>query len=404
MYEIEGGLVPIKAWADYVEIEEEAKKQLRNAANLPIVSPYVAVMPDAHWGNGCCVGAVIPTVNAIIPSTVGVDIGCGMMAVKTSLKAEDLPTSLAQLRETIEHTVPVGRTNNGKEGDRGAWHDIPEFVDYRWIDLDDTYNIILDKYPKLNRNANPRKHLGTLGTGNHFIEICLDTTGCVWVMLHSGSRGIGNKIGTMFIEIARNDMKKAGYILPDTNLSYLKEGTQFFDDYIQAVHWAQDYARINREIMMKRVLHVIRKTKGIPSFTMDLNVINCHHNYVNKETHFGQDVWLTRKGAVSAKLGEYGIIPGSMGTRSYIVKGKGNEASFTSCSHGAGRRFSRRTAKETISVEDHIKATEGVECRKDVGVVDESPAAYKPIEDVMRSQEDLVEIVTELKQVLCVKG
>lgn len=404
MYIIEGGKVPIKAWADFVTIEDEAINQLRNTANLPVVSPYVAVMPDCHWGNGATVGSVIPTVNAIIPAAVGVDIGCGMMAVKTSLKAEDLPTSLVQLRDSIERAVPVGRTNDGKKGDRGAWGDIPEFVDYRWVDLVDEYDIILGKHPKLNRNAEPRKHLGTLGTGNHFIELCLDEHNNVWVMLHSGSRGIGNKIGTLFIQIARDDMKQAGYILPDTNLSYLKEGTQFFDNYVQAVHWAQNYARINREIMMKRVLHVIRKTKGIPSFTMDLNVINCHHNYVNKETHFGQEVWLTRKGAVSAKLGEYGIIPGSMGTRSFIVKGKGNPDSFTSCSHGAGRRFSRKHARETISVEEHIKATEGVECRKDASVIDESPAAYKPIEDVMLSQSDLVEIVATLKQVLCVKG
>jgi tRNA-splicing ligase RtcB len=404
MYIIEGAIHPIKAWADYVEIEEEAKKQLINTANLSIVSPYVAVMPDCHWGNGATVGSVVPTVSAIIPAAVGVDIGCGMMAIKTSLKAEDLPTSLVQLRDSIERAIPVGRTNDGKIGDRGAWGDIPEFVDYRWADLVDEYNIILDKYPKLNRNAEPRKHLGTLGTGNHFIEVCLDEVGSVWVILHSGSRGIGNKIGSMFIQIARDDMKQAGYILPDTNLSYLKEETQYFDDYVQAVHWAQNYALINREIMMKRVLHVIRKTKGIPSFTMDMNVINCHHNYVNKETHFGQEVWLTRKGAVSAKLGEYGIIPGSMGTRSYIVKGLGNPNSFTSCSHGAGRRFSRKHARETISVEEHIKATEGVECRKDSSVIDESPAAYKAIEDVMKSQSDLVEIDSILKQILCVKG
>jgi tRNA-splicing ligase RtcB len=404
MYEITGAIHPIKAWADFVEIEEEAKKQLINTANLPIVSPYVAVMPDCHWGNGATVGSVVPTVSAIIPAAVGVDIGCGMMAIKTSLKAEDLPTSLVQLRDSIERAIPVGRTNDGKIGDRGAWGDIPEFVDYRWVDLVDEYNIILDKYPKLNRNAEPRKHLGTLGTGNHFIEVCLDENNNVWVMLHSGSRGIGNKIGSMFIQIARDDMKQAGYVLPDTNLSYLNEGTIHFDDYVQAVHWAQKFALINREIMMKRVLHVIRKTKGIPSFTMEKEAINCHHNYVNKETHFGQEVWLTRKGAVSAKLGEYGIIPGSMGTRSFIVKGKGNKEAFTSCSHGAGRRFSRKHARETISVEEHIKATEGVECRKDSSVIDESPAAYKSIEDVMLSQTDLVEIVSTLKQILCVKG
>src|ERR1035437_6463383 len=215
MHIIEGAIHPIKAWADYVEIEEEAKKQLINTANLSIVSPYVAVMPDCHWGNGATVGSVVPTVSAIIPAAVGVDIGCGMMAIKTSLKAEDLPTSLVQLRDSIERAVPVGRTNDGKIGDRGAWGDIPEFVDYRWADLVDEYNIILDKYPKLNRNAEPRKHLGTLGTGNHFIEVCLDEVGSVWVILHSGSRGIGNKIGSMFIQIARDDMKQAGYILPD---------------------------------------------------------------------------------------------------------------------------------------------------------------------------------------------
>jgi tRNA-splicing ligase RtcB len=404
MYELLGGKVPIKIWGDYVEIEEEAKKQLLNASNLDVVSPHVAVMPDAHWGNGCCVGAVIPTIKAIIPSSVGVDIGCGMMAIRTSLKAEDLPTSLAQLREAIERAVPVGRTNDGKEGDRGAWHDIPEFVDNHWANLNDEYDIIAKRHPKLNRNANPRKHLGTLGTGNHFIEVCLDEIGSVWVMLHSGSRGIGNRIGMMFIEMAREDMKKAGYGLPDTNLSYFNEGTEHFDEYIQAVHWAQAFALSNREIMMKRVLHVIRKTKGIPSFTLDKEAINCHHNYVNKETHFGQEVWLTRKGAVSAELGQLGIIPGSMGTKSFIVTGKGNPDSFNSCSHGGGRLFSRRHAKETISIADHIKDTEGVECRKDVGVIDESPRAYKNIDDVMKSQEDLIKIEHTLKQVLCVKG
>jgi len=404
MHLIDGANKPIKAWADHVKIEDEAVKQLINMANLEIVSPYVAAMPDCHWGMGATVGSVVPTVNAIIPAAVGVDIGCGMMAVRTTLGAKDLPTSLSQLRSAIEKEIPVGRTNNGKEGDRGAWGDVPEFVNNSWYYLEDTYKKILDKYPKLNRNATPQKHLGTLGTGNHFIEVCLDETDTVWVMLHSGSRGIGNKIGSMFINMAKEEMEKLKINLPDKNLSYLSEDTEIFDDYVSSVSWAQDFALTNREIMMKRVLHVIKKTKGIPSFTANQKVINCHHNYVNYERHFGQDVWLTRKGAVSAKEGEYGIIPGSMGAKSYIVIGKGNAESFHSCSHGAGRAMSRKAAKETFSIQDHIKATEGVECRKDSEVIDETPGAYKAIDDVMASQTDLVDIVHTLKQILCVKG
>ncbi len=395
--------VPIKAWVKGVPLEKEAEQQLRNVASLPIVYKWVAVMPDVHWGMGATIGSVIPTKGAIIPAAVGVDIGCGMMAVQTTLNARDLPDSLRMIRSTIEQAVPHGRTNNGQKNDRGAWWNIPQHHLQEWGRLKPTYVEILAKHPKLNR-GNDVNHLGTLGTGNHFIEVCLDAQESVWFMLHSGSRGVGNRIGTYFIELAKRDMRKWMRNLPDVNLSYLKEGTDSFDDYVQAVQWAQDFAMTNRRLMMDNLMQAIRESGELPPFEITQNVINCHHNYVAVESHYGQDVWVTRKGAVRARTGDMGIIPGSMGACSYIVRGKGNPESFHSCSHGAGRAMSRGEAKRRFTLADHERATKGVECRKDKDVIDETPGAYKSIEAVMQAQQDLVEIVHTLRQVICVKG
>lgn len=398
--------VPIKAWTQGVPLEEEARQQLFNVAQMPFIHKHIAVMPDVHWGMGATVGSVIPTVNAIIPAAVGVDIGCGMMAVQTSLKAEDLPESLKELRDNIERTVPHGRTNNGGYGDRGAWQNIPKAQEAVWKNyLSKRFESILEKHPKIKqRNLNHVNHLGTLGTGNHFIEVCLDENNQVWFMLHSGSRGIGNRIGTYFIDLAKQEMQRLQVHLPDRDLAYLPEGSKYFNDYVEAVEWAQEFARNNRELMMQAVVQAVRNTKSIPPFETTAQAVNCHHNYVSREHHFGKNVFVTRKGAVRARKGDLGIIPGSMGARSYIVRGLGNDESFHSCSHGAGRTMSRNEAKRRFTLEDHKKATEGVECRKDEEVIDETPAAYKPIEAVMEAQKDLVEIAHTLKQIVCVKG
>jgi tRNA-splicing ligase RtcB len=393
---------PIKAWIKGVELEEQAKQQLLNIASLSFIHNHIAIMPDVHWGMGATVGSVIPTIGAVIPAAVGVDIGCGMMAVKTSLIASDLPDNLLALRTAIEKAIPHGRTNNGRSGDRGAWSKVPDqyIKDFDFKRLE----AIVEKHPKIMDAAKRAPHhIGTLGTGNHFIEICLDENNAVWIMLHSGSRGIGNRIGTYFIELAKEDLKTAGINLVDLDLAYLNEGTKYFDDYIEAISWAQHFARINREIMMQACIKSMRNIIN-KHFLCDLMVVNCHHNYVQKEYHFGKDVWLTRKGAVCASEGVLGIIPGSMGARSFIVKGKGNKDSFDSCSHGAGRRISRNEAKRRYTLKDHIKATQGVECRKDQDVIDETPMAYKDIDKVIQAQSDLIEVVHTLKQVLCVKG
>lgn len=398
----EGG-VPVKAWTKGVLLDERAKEQLLNVARLPFIFRWIAAMPDVHWGIGATVGSVIPTKGAIVPAAVGVDIGCGMMAVQTSLNSLDLPDNLKIIREAIEKAVPHGRTHHGGPGDRGAWHDVPERSLEVWKSLKGRYDRILAKHPKLDR-GNHSNHLGTLGTGNHFIEVCLDESGAVWFMLHSGSRGVGNRMGNYFIELARNDMKKFFIHLPDEDLAYFPEGTEHFDDYVEAVEWAQDYARSNRDLMMEQIVSAVRSSGEVPPFIAGLKAINCHHNYVARESHFGHNVLVTRKGAVRAREGDMGIIPGSMGARSYIVRGKGNPESFHSCSHGAGRAMSRHEAKRRFTVEDHVRMTEGVECRKDADVIDETPAAYKPIDAVMAAQSDLVEIVHTLRQVVCVKG
>ncbi len=397
------GGVPIKAWTRGVPLEAEAEQQLRNVASLSIVFKWVAVMPDVHWGMGATIGSVIPTIGAIIPAAVGVDIGCGMMAVQTTLNARQLPDSLRTIRSTIERAVPHGRTNNGQKHDQGAWKKIPSKALLEWGRLKPRYNEILAQHPKLNR-GNDVNHLGTLGTGNHFIEVCVDTQDSVWFMLHSGSRGVGNRIGTYFIELAKRDMRKWMRNLPDVNLSYLKEGTESFDDYVKAVQWAQDFAMTNRRLMMENLVQAIRDSGEVPSFEITKQVVNCHHNYVVTESHYGQEVWVTRKGAVRARIGDLGIVPGSMGARSYIVRGKGNPESFESCSHGAGRAMSRGAAKRRFTLADHAFATKGVECRKDKKVIDETPGAYKSIEMVMQAQRDLVDIVHTLRQVVCVKG
>ena len=378
-----------------------ARRQLENVAKLPIVFRHIAVMPDVHFGIGATVGSVVATKKAVIPAAVGVDIGCGMMAVETTLTASDLPDDLRELRTAIEKAVPHGRSDNGGRNDRGAWHRMPPGADAAWRQLAKTYKDIVDKHPKVGQ-GNDANHLGTLGTGNHFIEVCLDEADRVWFMLHSGSRGVGNRIGSYFIELAKQDMKKVVVNLPDQNLAYLTEGTDHFDDYVAAVGWAQAFAMANRTVMMDAVIEAVGK--AVRPFTLGATAVNCHHNYVARERHYGEDVLVTRKGAVRAGAGELGIIPGSMGARSYIVRGKGDPDSFCSCSHGAGRAMSRTEAKRRFSLADHVRATEGIECRKDAEVIDETPAAYKPIDAVMKAQEELVEVVHTLRQVVCVKG
>lgn len=395
------GAVPVKMWTHGVPVEEVAKQQLSNIARLPIVHQWVAAMPDVHYGIGATVGSVIPTVNAIIPAAVGVDIGCGMMAVQTTISAKRLPDNLSKIRSAIEKAVPHGRSARGR--DHGAWGEPPDAVDEAWAELAPGFENIVQKHSKVGR-SNHRVHLGTLGTGNHFIEVCVDESDQVWVMLHSGSRGVGNAIGRYFIELARRDMDRLDRNLPDSNLSYFEEGSPNFADYVEAVGWAQRFAAANRELIMQATLSAIKKTKQLPKFKLTDVVVNCHHNYVQKEHHYGADVYVTRKGAVSAREGELGIIPGSMGARSYIVRGRGNPESFHSCSHGAGRAMSRSEARERFTLKDHREATRGVECRKDRDVIDETPGAYKSIEAVMQAQSDLCEVVHMLKQVVCVKG
>ncbi|MBF8668676.1 RtcB family protein [Pseudomonas putida] len=391
---------PVKLWTDGVPVEDDARRQLLNTARMPFIFKHLAVMPDVHLGKGSTIGSVIPTVGAIIPAAVGVDIGCGMIAARTSLHARDLPDNLHGLRNAIEHAVPHGKTF-GKR-DQGAWADVPAKADKAWGQLAGRFKAITDKYPRLEKTNN-RHHLGTLGGGNHFIEVCLDEADRVWLMLHSGSRGVGNAIGNLFIELAQADMRQHLANLPDKDLAYFEEGSRHFADYVEAVEWAQDYARQNRELMMLAVVGAARRALGKP-FEASLEAVNCHHNYVQREQHFGREVLVTRKGAVSAQKGQLGIIPGSMGARSFIVRGLGNEESFCSCSHGAGRVMSRTKAKSRFTVEDQRRATAHVECRKDKEVIDEIPMAYKDIDAVMRAQQELVEVVHTLRQVVCVKG
>ena len=393
--EIHEGLVPVKIYTG--ELEPTARQQLVNISKLPIVHHHVAAMPDVHLGIGATVGSVIPTKKAIIPAAVGVDIGCGMIARRLSLTGNELgESSLRKVFNQISRDVPVGfeshkdrdaRTHAAKRFDKGLRR-------------------IMEKHAgvqkRVGKKASWVHQLGTLGGGNHFIEVCLDEANRAWVMLHSGSRGIGNAIGSYFIELARRDAERAQLALPDRDLAYFAEGAQHFDDYVEAVGWAQDYARANRAEMMELVIDAMHR--HLPPFEATEEAVNCHHNYVERESHYGEQVWLTRKGAIRAGRGELGIIPGSMGARSYIVRGTGSAESFQSCAHGAGRKMSRNAAQKQFSVADLQVQTEGVICRKDKGVLDEIPGAYKNIDEVMANQADLVEVVHTLKQVLCVKG
>ena len=392
------GGVPVRAWTRGVHFEDEAQRQLIRIAQLPFVHSHVAAMPDVHLGIGATVGSVIATRSAIVPAAVGVDIGCGMLAQRTSLTAEQLPDRLDRLRADIEAGVPHG---GGDGGRAGAWDEPPKPVERAWRALSEGYQRIVDRHDPV-AHKRPLQQLGTLGGGNHFIEICLDEEDRVWAMLHSGSRGPGNRIGTHFIHLARREMERDQVRLPDKNLAFLREGSDLFDGYVEALDWAQRYARINRELMLQAVLAALRR--HAPPFQLEARAIDCHHNYVAREHHFGADVYLTRKGAVRARDGDLGIIPGSMGARSFIVRGKGNPHSFESCSHGAGRRMSRGDARRRFTLEDHRRAVRGVECRVDPGVIDETPAAYKDIDAVMEAQRDLVDVVHELRQVVCVKG
>ena len=400
---INGERVPIKVWTD--DIEDSARQQLDNLGRLPFVHKHIAVMPDVHTGYGSTIGSVIPTKGAIIPAAVGVDIGCGMIATRTGLTASDLPDSLGAVRSAIEAAVPHGRTDIGGPNDRGAWGQTPVDVDSTWGTLVDKLDEIKEKHPKLDRRRglNDHRHLGTLGTGNHFIEICLDENDDVWVMLHSGSRGIGNRLGTYFIALAKKDMQTWFIDPPDMDLAYFPEGAEHFDDYVEAVNWAQEYAMLNRALMMSHTLGAFGGEVG-RELRVDEYAVNCHHNYVEREYHFGANVWVTRKGAVRARKGDLGIIPGSMGAKSYIVEGLGNAESFNSCSHGAGRLMSRTKARKMFDVGDLIDQTDGVECRKDGYVIDEIPAAYKDIDAVMAFQRDLVKPIHTLRQIVCVKG
>ncbi len=393
--EIREGRVPVKVYTS--ELEPGARAQLVNVSQLPIVHHHVAAMPDVHLGIGATVGSVIPTLRAIIPAAVGVDIGCGMIAARTSLTASDLDERrLKKVFDQISRDVPVGFEQHEE---RDARADAAKRFQR-------ALRRILDRHPGIAKRVGKRSHwvrqLGTLGGGNHFIEVCLDEAGNVWVMLHSGSRGIGNAIGTYFIELARREAERDALQLPDRSLAYFAEGARHFDDYVDAVGWAQDYAQVNRAEMMALVLAAL--ARHLPAFEVTREAVNCHHNYVERERHYGEQVWVTRKGAIRAGEGELGIIPGSMGTRSYIVRGRGSAESFDSCAHGAGRRMSRGQAQKQFSTGDLQRQTEGVLCRKDKGVLDEIPGAYKDIDEVMANQSDLVEVLHTLKQVICVKG
>jgi len=401
-YEVLDGTT-VKCWTRGVAVEASAIEQIRRTAALPFVD-HMAVMPDTHWGMGSTIGTVIGTRGAIVPAAVGVDLNCGMLAVRTNMTASDLPDSLRGVYDAIRRAVPCGRTNDGGPGDRGAWNDPPQHVADAFEGIKPILDAVVQLAPGLYRAAQRAiYHAGTLGTGNHFIEVCLDEEDRVWVMLHSGSRGIGNAIGRHFIHLAQEDMKRWFINLPDVDLAYIPEGSDNFKHYLAALDFADSYATLNRRLMMHAVLDAMR-CAGLPVGLVQDTVVDCHHNYVTREAHFGKNLLVTRKGAVRAREGDLGIIPGSMGARSYIVLGKGNPDSLTSCSHGAGRAMSRGEARRTFTLADHEAATKGIECDKGDGVLDETPGAYKPIDAVMAAQEGLVSVVHELHQVLNVKG
>ncbi len=393
---------PVKMWMpEGHELEEEARQQLLRVSRLPFVT-HVSAMPDTHVGQGATIGSVIGTRGAIIPSAVGVDIGCGMRAVQLNIRGEDLPSHLDELYCEIKRAIPHGRTNDGQEGDRGAWERIPHAVLESWKELSGHREYILKLCPELKHNF-AIAQLGTLGTGNHFIEICLDEEDRVWVVLHSGSRGPGARIGNVFVRKAKQLMKQFFINLEDVDLAFLPEGTPECKAYIESAGWAQSYAKRNRELMMALTLATLTEVLGTEA-TEVVDSFDCHHNYIVREKHGRHNIWVTRKGAVRAGLGDMGIIPGSMGAKSFIVRGKGNADSLNSCSHGAGRIMSRTEAKKTFTVDDLAEQTEGIMCSKDIGVLDEIPSSYKNIDAVMAAQTDLVEVVHTLRQVLNVKG
>ncbi len=381
---------PVLSWANH-DLAPQEVKMAQNVASLPFVFKHVSLMPDVHLGKGALVGSVVATKDAIVPAAVGVDIGCGMCAIKMPFQAKQLDGKLKKIRKDIEAAIPTGfDENKSVETSVQNWPG--------WKGFKDLHKGVQD------RDRKAQRQLGSLGGGNHFIEVCVDTEDQVWLMLHSGSRNIGNKLAQCHIGTAKNLAKLAEEKLPDPDLSYFVKGTSEFESYWNDLQWAQAYAMFNREVMMARFKRIIEKHLAGGKSTKPLLSVNCHHNYAEKETHYGEEVYVTRKGAVRAQTDDYGIIPGSMGAKSYIVKGKGNHASFCSCSHGAGRLMSRSKAKRVYSLDDLIQQTEGIECRKDKGVLDEIPAAYKPIEQVMANQDDLVEVVATLRQVVCVKG
>jgi tRNA-splicing ligase RtcB (3'-phosphate/5'-hydroxy nucleic acid ligase) len=381
---------PVLSWAGH-DLAQAETKMAKNVASLPFVFKHVALMPDVHLGKGALVGSVIATTDAIIPAAIGVDIGCGMMAIQTPFKGEKLDGKLKKIRLDLEAQIPVGFEEN-KEISKDAtnWQG--------WQDFDQLHRGVRGLENKA------IKQLGSLGGGNHFIEVCIDTENKVWLMLHSGSRNIGNKLAQCHIDTAKDLAKLADLSLPDRDLAYFVTGTPEFAAYWRDLQWAQNYARTNRDVMMTKFMRVIEQHLNGGKKMKPLLSVNCHHNYAEKEVHFGEEVYVTRKGAVRAQTADYGIIPGSMGTKSYIVKGKGNAHSFCSCSHGAGRIMSRAMAKNTYTLDDLIAQTQGVECRKDTELLDEIPAAYKSIDTVMANQSDLVEVVATLKQVVCIKG
>jgi tRNA-splicing ligase RtcB (3'-phosphate/5'-hydroxy nucleic acid ligase) len=381
---------PVLSWAGH-DLGSEELKMAENVASLPFVYKHVALMPDVHLGKGALVGSVIATKEAIVPAAIGVDIGCGMMAVKTPFNASQLDSKLKKIRLDIEAAIPVGGNEN-KDIDKLAnnWQG--------WQHFKDLHRGVQDLKSKA------MKQMGSLGGGNHFIEVCLDTEESVWLMLHSGSRNIGNMLAQCHISTAKDLAKMTNTYLPDPNLAYFVAASPHFHAYWRDLQWAQNYARYNRDVMMDRFKRVVEKHLSGGKPMKPLLEVNCHHNYAEKEVHFGEEVYVTRKGAVRAQQEDYGIIPGSMGAKSFIVKGKGNASSYCSCSHGAGRLMSRSKAKKQFTLDDLVAQTEGVECRKDSGILDEIPGAYKSIDQVMTQQEDLVEVVATLKQVVCVKG
>lgn len=398
LYESQNQKVPVQLWADLKEVEISALDQLKNMASLPFVFKHVAAMPDVHLGKGATVGSVIATKGAVVPAAVGVDIGCGMMAVKLNERPELILNKVKDIRHSIERSIPLGHESNRSLSKTAEnWEGWK-----RWNDL-----FAVKVHPRNERELLKRamSQLGSLGGGNHFIELCTDTEGQIWVMLHSGSRNIGKSLAEMHIAEAKDEMRFLSIALPDPDLAYYVEGTKQYEQYMFDLQWAQEYAFANRIEMMNRALKDISHAIGFKGAPLKTEIsVNCHHNYATKENHYGENVLVTRKGAVRAGAGEYGIIPGSMGTKSYIVQGLGNPESFMSCSHGAGRRMSRSEAKRRFTMKDLEKQTEGVECRKDQGVLDEIPAAYKDIDSVMENQKDLVRVVAQLKQFMCIKG